>query len=198
MAWPAADWPARSRTSRVTMSACGWFPAATTTPSTSPKAPMAACIRCWPGTAGGPRRGCRPARSRSAPMRAPTAPTAVAPDPMPSSRRGPMPGIVPKASIVEMIAPKPALTAAPSGRIARLHLNEGALGPSPKAVEAMRAAAVTMHRYPGVDASGLATTLGSKHGIVPERIVLGCGSDELIKVLCLAFLEPGDEALHTR
>src|SRR3546814_12782012 len=96
-----------------------------------------------------------------------------------------------------MIAPKPALTAAPSGRIARLHLNEGALGPSPKAVEAMRTSAATMHRYPGVDASGLATALGRKHGIDPERIVLGCGSDELIQVLCLAFLEPGEEAIHT-
>src|SRR3546814_11158689 len=89
-----------------------------------------------------------------------------------------MPGIVPKASIVEMIAPKPALTAAPSGRIARLHLNEGALGPSPKAVEAMRAAAVTMHRSPGVDAAGLATPLGRTHGIVTERSGTGRGPEK--------------------
>jgi len=109
-----------------------------------------------------------------------------------------MPGIAPKASIAGMIAPKPAPAVAPTGRVARLHLNEGALGPSPKAVAAMREAAGRMHEYPGVDASGLAATLGRRHGIDPQRIVLGCGSDELIQVLCLAFLEPGDEAIHTQ
>ena len=109
-----------------------------------------------------------------------------------------MPGIVPKASIASMIAPKPAPVPAPAGKVARLHLNEGALGPSPKAMAAMRDAAGRMHQYPGVDASGLSAALARRHGIDPHRNVLGCGSDELIQVLCLAFLEPGDEAIHTQ
>lgn len=117
-----------------------------------------------------------------------------------------MPGIAPKPSlkpspkpsIADMIAPKPMLAAAPAGRIVRMHLNEGALGPSPKAVEAMQAVAGRIHEYPGIDASGLARALAGRHGIAPERIVLGCGSDELIQTLCLGFLAPGDEAIHTQ
>lgn len=114
----------------------------------------------------------------------------------PSDRPFPRPS--PKPSIADLIAPKPALTAAPAGRIVRLHLNEGALGPSPKAMAAMQAVAARIHEYPGIDASGLAAALGRRHGIAPERIVLGCGSDELIQTLCLGFLAPGDEAIHTQ
>jgi histidinol-phosphate aminotransferase len=115
-----------------------------------------------------------------------------------------MPSVAPKASIAGLVArkpplPGPTLPGAPTaGRIVRLHLNEGALGPSPRAMEAMRAVAERMDRYPGVDASGLARALGRKHGIDPERILLGCGSDELIQFLCLAYVEPGEEVIHTQ
>ncbi len=110
-----------------------------------------------------------------------------------------MPSVAPKASIAGLVAGKPALVAAPAaGQVVRLHLNEGALGPSPSAMEAMRAVAERIDRYPGIDASGLVTALGRRHGIVPERIVLGCGSDELIQFLCLAYVEPGEEVIHTQ
>jgi len=110
-----------------------------------------------------------------------------------------MPSVAPKASIAGLIASKPAITGAPAaGRVVRLHLNEGALGPSPQAMEAMRAVAERIDRYPGIDASGLAMALAGKHGIDPERIVLGCGSDELIQFLCLAYVEPGEEVIHTQ
>lgn len=109
-----------------------------------------------------------------------------------------MPSVAPKASIAVLIGRKPALTDPPPAGLARLHLNEGALGPSPRAMEAMRSVAERIDRYPGIDASGLARALGRKHGIDPERIVLGCGSDELIQFLCLAYVEPGEEVIHTQ
>lgn len=110
-----------------------------------------------------------------------------------------MPSVAPKASIADLIGYKPALAGAPGhARVVRLHVNEGALGPSPKAMEAMQTVATRIHQYPAVDASGLAVAIGRKHGIDPQRIVLGCGSDELIQVLCLAYVEPGDEVIHTQ
>lgn len=110
-----------------------------------------------------------------------------------------MPSVAPKASIADLIGDKPALPTGPAPeRVIRMHLNEGALGPSPKAMAAMQAVAARMHQYPGVDASGLARAIGRKHGIDPERILLGCGSDELIQFLCLAYVEPGDEVIHTQ
>lgn len=107
--------------------------------------------------------------------------------------------VAPKTSITDLMGHKPPLAGAPThARIVRLHVNEGALGPSPKAVAAMQSVAARLHEYPSVDASGLAVAVGRKHGIDPQRIVLGCGSDELIQVLCLAYVEPGDEVIYTQ
>lgn len=109
-----------------------------------------------------------------------------------------MPSVAPKSSIADLAAYKP--TSYPKGpqKIIRLNLNEGALGPSPKAVEAMATVAGKIHQYPGVAASGLAEAIAERHGIDPGRIVLGCGSDELIQVITQAYLEPGDEVIHTQ
>jgi len=110
-----------------------------------------------------------------------------------------MASVAPKASISDMIRYKPAIAAAPGhARIVRLHVNEGALGPSPNAVAAMQTVAARVHEYPAVDASGLAAAIGRKFGVDPERVVLGCGSDELIQALALAYVEPGDEVIHTQ
>ena len=82
-------------------------------------------------------------------------------------------------------------------RIIKLASNESALGPSPKAVEALAAAATTVHRYPDGSCSALRQALATHHGIDEARIVCGAGSDELITLLCRAYLGPGDEMLYT-
>lgn len=106
--------------------------------------------------------------------------------------------VLPKSSIADLVAYKPPLSPVSGKRVIKLNLNEGALGPSPKAMTAMATVAASMHRYPPVEASGLIQTIAEHHGIDAQRIVVGCGSDELIQALCLAFLEPGDEAIHTQ
>ncbi|AFX98927.1 aminotransferase class I and II family protein [Candidatus Endolissoclinum faulkneri L2] len=56
-----------------------------------------------------------------------------------------------------------------------------------------------IHTYPTESTSGLVEAIGVRYGINdPSRIVLGCGSDELIRMLTQAYLEPGDEAIHTQ
>lgn len=109
-----------------------------------------------------------------------------------------MPSVAPKSSIASIVRYKPAVGTPVGRRMIRLSVNEGALGPSPNAVAAMQAHAGEIHRYPPVETSGLAQAIGARHGVDPERVVLGCGSDELIQVICLAYLEPGDEVIHTQ
>lgn len=109
-----------------------------------------------------------------------------------------MPSVAPKSSISDLAAYKPTSYSKTLQRIIRLNLNEGALGPSPKAMEALAGIASKIHTYPAVAASGLAEAIGERHGIDPSRIILGCGSDELIQVLTQAYLEPGDEVIHTQ
>ena len=82
-------------------------------------------------------------------------------------------------------------------RIIKLASNEGALGPSPKAVEACREAAENLHRYPDGGCSALRSSLGDFYGLDPERIVCGAGSDELLDMLARAYAGPGDEVLFT-
>jgi histidinol-phosphate aminotransferase len=82
-------------------------------------------------------------------------------------------------------------------RVIKLASNESALGPSPRAVEALHAAAATIHRYPDGSCQALREALAARHRLDAARIVCGAGSDELIALLCRAYLGPGDEMLYT-
>jgi histidinol-phosphate aminotransferase len=82
-------------------------------------------------------------------------------------------------------------------RIVKLSSNEGALGPSPRAMEAYRAMAAEMHRYPDGSAEHLRAAIAARFGIDAARIVCGAGSDELLGILCRAYAGPGDEVLYS-
>ena len=73
------------------------------------------------------------------------------------------------------------------------------LGPSPKAVEALRAAAHDLELYPDGSARLLREAIGEVHGLDPDRIVAGGeGSGPLLTMLANAYLQPGDEAIFSR
>src|SRR5436305_7507571 len=80
----------------------------------------------------------------------------------------------------------------------RLASNESALGPSPKAIAAYQALAGDIFRYPDGSAADLRQTLGRAHGLDPDRIVCGSGSDELIALLQRGYAGPGAEVLYSR
>ena len=82
--------------------------------------------------------------------------------------------------------------------IAKLSSNEGALGPSPKAMAAYAKAATELHRYPDGDSSALRAAIGRHYGLDAKRIVCGCGSDELINLLIRAYCGPGDELIYSQ
>lgn len=82
-------------------------------------------------------------------------------------------------------------------RVIKLSSNEGALGPSPKAVAAVQDMAGDMHRYPDGGASKVRKALAARWGVDAERIVCGAGSDELLGMLCRAYAGPGDEVLYS-
>lgn len=90
-------------------------------------------------------------------------------------------------------------SAAPGGRRAiKLSSNEGALGPSAKAVAAYRDRAEDLHRYPDGGSVALREAIGGRYGLDPARIVCGNGSDELISNLARAYAGPGDEVIYSR
>ena len=82
--------------------------------------------------------------------------------------------------------------------IAKLSSNEGALGPSPKAMAAYAKAAAELHRYPDGDSERLRAAIGRHYGLDAKRIVCGAGSDELLNLLVRAYCGPGDELLYSQ
>ncbi len=82
-------------------------------------------------------------------------------------------------------------------RIVKLSSNEGALGPSAKAMAAYAAQVDKLHRYPDGNASALRAALAERWAVDPARIVCGAGSDEILGLLCRAYAGPGDEVIHT-
>jgi histidinol-phosphate aminotransferase len=79
--------------------------------------------------------------------------------------------------------------------IIKLASNENPLGPSPKAVEAMKAAVERAHFYPDGGAYYLREAIARKFGLKRENIVLGNGSNEIIELLGHAFLSPEAETI---
>ena len=75
----------------------------------------------------------------------------------------------------------------------KLASNENPLGPSPKALEAIRAALPDLHRYPDGNATALRAALAERHRITPDEIVVGNGSAELIELLVRTFCAPGSD-----
>jgi histidinol-phosphate aminotransferase len=83
-------------------------------------------------------------------------------------------------------------------RIIKLSSNEGALGPSPKAVEAYKAIGGDIHRYPDGGASRLRLKLAERWDLEAANIVCGNGSDDVLQLLAHAYCGEGDEVLYSR
>jgi histidinol-phosphate aminotransferase len=79
--------------------------------------------------------------------------------------------------------------------IIKLASNENPLGPSPRAVEAMRAALENAHLYPDGSGFYLCKAIAARVGVKPENVILGNGSNEVIEFLGHAFLNPGDDVI---
>ena len=79
----------------------------------------------------------------------------------------------------------------------KLSSNENPFGPSDKAKEAFQRAAHKLHRYPNTDHAALRQAIAEVHGLDPDRIICGVGSDEIIHFLCQAYAGPRDEVVFT-
>ncbi len=77
----------------------------------------------------------------------------------------------------------------------KLASNENPLGPSPKALEAMRKFLDRVYLYPDGNGYYLRRKLAELRGLEMDQIILGAGSTDLIELVAKTFLAPGDEAI---
>ena len=86
----------------------------------------------------------------------------------------------------------------PSRKIIKLASNENPIGPSPKAVEAIKRQLANINRYPDSNYYELREKVAAKLNLGIESIVFGNGSDELIDCVIKSFSEPGQEVLSAK
>jgi histidinol-phosphate aminotransferase len=82
--------------------------------------------------------------------------------------------------------------------VIKLASNENALGPSPKALEAMRNNASKMHLYPDGDSFYLKQALAKKLGVKEGQVFFGHGSNEIIALLGHIYLEKGTNVVASQ
>lgn len=79
----------------------------------------------------------------------------------------------------------------PSPAVIRLDRNENAYGPSDQVSAAMRAGIADANRFPDLESDGLIDCIAHFHSIPREKVILGCGSTEILRMCCRALLGPG-------
>jgi histidinol-phosphate aminotransferase len=79
--------------------------------------------------------------------------------------------------------------------VARLASNENPFGPSPEVQAALLPLAGTISLYPDANCRALRAAIAPRTGAQPDQIIVGNGSENLLELLCQAFLSPGDRVV---
>src|SRR6266704_3449951 len=79
--------------------------------------------------------------------------------------------------------------------VIKLASNENPLPPSERVLKAIADALPHLNRYPDGSAHYLRVALARRHGLSPDHMILGNGSNDLIELMVRAFLRSGEEAV---
>lgn len=105
----------------------------------------------------------------------------------------PQPGILDIAPYKGGEAAVPGVT-----KVHKLSSNETPMGPSPKGMAAFQKLAGELHRYPDGNVEILRNALAKHYGVPAENLVCSNGSDEMISLICAAYVGPGDEVVYSQ
>jgi len=86
----------------------------------------------------------------------------------------------------------------PEADILKMASNESPLGPSPKALAAIRGALGDLHYYPDGSGYDLKRLLSQRLGLAQENFVLGNGSNDVLELVARAFLTREDSAVYSQ
>lgn len=79
--------------------------------------------------------------------------------------------------------------------VIKLASNENPLGPSPKAIDAIKGALSDLNRYPDNNCFYLKEKLAKKLGIEVSNLIIGNGSDEIVVIALRTFVDETDEVV---
>ncbi len=79
--------------------------------------------------------------------------------------------------------------------VSKLASNENPLSPSPLAVKTLKKNLDELNRYPDGNAYYVKKALSEKFNISEDQIILGNGSDDIVTLIALTFLNPDEEII---
>ncbi|MGD0153643.1 MAG: histidinol-phosphate transaminase [Thermacetogeniaceae bacterium] len=82
--------------------------------------------------------------------------------------------------------------------VIKMASNENPLGPSPLALQALKDAIDKVNIYPDGNCYYLKQELAANLGCAEDQLIIGNGSDEVLKLLAETFLNPGDEVIFAQ
>lgn len=109
--------------------------------------------------------------------------------------------VQPKRSVVDLPVYQPGMSVADVKRVygldhvIKLASNENPYGSSAKAKQAMISALEELNLYPDGAAIDLTTAVANHYKVQPNQVIFGAGSDDIILMLCRAYLVSGDETI---
>jgi histidinol-phosphate aminotransferase len=103
----------------------------------------------------------------------------------------------PRPGILDIISYKPGKASADGfDNPVKLSANENILGCSPLAREAYLGAGDVLAQYPDGRGNALRSALAARYRLEPERLILGCGTDEIFALLNQTYLTAGDNIIQ--
>ncbi len=84
------------------------------------------------------------------------------------------------------------------GSILKLASNENPLGPSPRAMAALRRGIRDVHLYPDDNCFYLSRALADRLGVAQDRLIFGNGSVDIIDFIVKSFVAPGDHVVYSQ
>jgi histidinol-phosphate aminotransferase len=98
-----------------------------------------------------------------------------------------------RATVARMAGYTPGEQPKPGDTVIKLNTNENPYPPSPKVFEAIgRIGADALRRYPQPMADDFRRTAARLHGVSPEQILAGNGSDDILQIALRSYCGPGD------
>jgi histidinol-phosphate aminotransferase len=106
-----------------------------------------------------------------------------------------VPGVQALSTSAPFVAPEALARRAGLATLLRLGANESPFGPSPRAIEAMRAEISGLWMYSEPEHTDLRAALARHHGCAPENVCVAAGIDDLLALAVRAYLGDGTVAL---